>query len=139
MPFVYWIRAAAFAALGLATMGPAYIAAQSAPVTDVAGKELRTSIPVWDYFQDHLWRFRSDGTVSGTYDALRGVGELAHALSGSDTGKWSVENGDVCVQWQRWFKGARTCYRIDRTDGIWIKASPRDGRKPLIGTLAPYP
>lgn len=129
-----------FVAVGLAaiTTAPHLAGAQSPPVTNLAGQEIRATIWTGNHAQDHIWRFRAGGAVSGLYTGLSNVGELAHAVEGSDTGTWSARGETVCIQWRAWFDRARTCYRIERTKGIWFEASPVGGGRPIKGTLTPY-
>ena len=129
-----------FGAIGFASlvMAPPETVAQNPAVTNLAGQEIRATIWTGNHAQDHIWRFRAGGSVSGLYTGLSNVGELAHAVEGSDTGTWSARGKTVCIQWRAWFGRARTCYRIERTKGIWINASPVDSGRPIKGTLTPY-
>ncbi len=50
---------------------------------------------------DNVVRFRADGTMSGHTEAGQ-----------SDTGKWWVEDDQLCRRWQRWQKSKPGCFTI---------------------------
>lgn len=128
---------AATAATIVAT--PSGGSAQGPAITRFAGQELRTTLWTGDYAQYHLWRFLPDGAVRGVYTGNRSLGRVNLHIERNDTGTWAEEGGALCIQWRTWFAGARNCYRIEKTQGIWIKANGVSREPSFTGTLTPYP
>ncbi len=51
---------------------------------------------------------------------MRPNGEISGAAGKyRDTGKWSVENGKLCIAWRSWTKGKKGCSALSRK-GPWV-------------------
>ena len=92
----------------------------------VNGQTLKRMFAGAEYGDDihYAYRFRSDGTFSGT--------EMAKDVRG----KWRVKGDELCWRWTR-PPGAEECYRAER-DGAAVRLI-KDGSEAWFGTLKPVP
>jgi hypothetical protein len=126
-------------ALVAVTLGMAPFAASAASLmaadlqSRVVGAELRGYFSNGAFFENHIWRFAPDGTVRAVYDRTRAAAQQSTVReSGSDTGRWSVEGNQLCVQFQFVLDRQKRCYTVDARDGIHVRLV---GPHTIEGTL----
>ena len=78
---------------------------------------------VWDGFlsQNHIHRFRADGTVTGQFAARRLILRGIDFINEYDQGRWSVTNGRLCVTWRKFFGGRSQCYELEPVRPGWVR------------------
>ena len=59
---------------------------------------------------------KSDGSLKGSY------------LASSDTGRWSVRRGRLCIMLKEWMEGKTSCSTVVHNDG-WYRAEKVKFRK----------
>jgi hypothetical protein len=88
----------------------------------VAGKRIYLSTPFGGEFP--LF-YRADGRVDGSGEAV-GLGRF---LKPSDSGRWWVDGGRLCQQWQTWYDGKVFCFRVSEKGPGRIGWVRDDGEK----------
>lgn len=68
-------------------------------------------------------RYQASGVVSGD---LSGI-SAARLFAPRENGKWWIDKDSVCQQWPTWYKGRRTCFRVEKLDGAKIRWLRDDG------------
>lgn len=93
----------------------------------LAGTTIRAE--VWDGFlqQNHIHRFRADGTVDGEFTARRLIRRDIDFIHEYDRGRWRVENGRLCVSWRKFFLGRPQCYTLTPTTVGWVRFANAGG------------
>lgn len=114
-----------FQALASDADGPATGAAV-APGT-IAGKTIRGEI--WNGFQNqqHLWRFKADGTVSGTLWYVQSAWRSSNFIQQNDLGTWRADGGRLCVTWRKFFGGGTQCYTLTELRPGWMRFADGTG------------
>lgn len=92
---------------GTASTGPG-------PFGPMAGKELRRTYQDGSFRRSEVWMFGPNGQLRGNVFMTEG-GSLARTEEGSDTGRWTVEGGRLCVQWKSWNDGKKVCYTAQKS------------------------
>ncbi len=87
----------------------------------VTGKRIYLATPFGGEFPLY---YKPNGQVSGDGTAL-GLGRF---FAPKETGRWWVQNENLCQQWPTWYKGRVTCFTIEKTGNNQIKWSRDDGR-----------
>lgn len=88
----------------------------------IAGATMRGQIWSEALNQNHLWRFRPDGTVSGTFTANVLAPQTGkNFIEISDEGTWRVADGRLCVEWHRFFYGAPQCFALSSLRPGWVR------------------
>jgi hypothetical protein len=64
---------------------------------------------------------RMDG-VSATFVARSGGKLTGSSFAGSDSGRWSVRSGRLCITLNKWFDGSTRCSSVSH-DGDWYRAN----------------
>jgi hypothetical protein len=112
-------KAAAIAATTLAILGAGAVGASA---QTLSLNEVRDLFPgtyvvtVLGTYEVHV-RMKSNGTLAGTSN-----GE-------NDTGRWSIESGKLCIQWNTWNGGRKDCSTLQRDGsrvqgrGFWFNAA----------------
>lgn len=135
----------AYASLALA-LGAA--ASQAAPLTNgplesrFAGAELRMTLHGSEHqYENHLWRFRADGTVYGDMNYYFVTARAGNFIvERRDIGRWRLASDDrICVTWNEFFftQGNETCFRVDTQHGAWVRLTTDRGQT-WNGTLHPW-
>lgn len=99
----------------------------------VAGGTFRGFAKTMRGFENHIWRFAPDGTVTTVFDIRRQVGRRGdHHIEGSAAGTWSIQGDRLCVQWQPMLYLESDCYglaideNVSVTEGHYIHLLGRD-------------
>ena len=112
----------------LALSGPAVAAdATSADGPDplVAGATLRAQIWTGNLNEQHIWRFRPDGTVDGSMWAVTSGWRSSRHIEINDGGTWRLADGGLCVRWRRFFGGTPQCFTISPLRPGWVRLTNR--------------
>ncbi len=89
----------------------------------IAGKRIYLSIPFGGELPLY---YRADGYVDGSGEAI-GLGRF---LAPSDSGKWWVENNQLCQQWSKWYDGRVFCFKLEKlTENqlVWRRDDGEEG------------
>lgn len=89
----------------------------------VRGKRIYLQTPLGGEFPLY---YRTDGVVDGSGEAL-GLGRF---MAPKDSGKWWIEEGRLCQQWQEWYDGKRQCFvlqRLSETTLYWKRDDGLEG------------
>jgi hypothetical protein len=70
-------------------------------------------------------RYSSDGRMSGTIRTV--AASFSRGDGASDSGKWWVDNDQLCQKWTSWMDGKSYCYRLTR-NGNSVQWTSNDGR-----------
>ena len=70
-------------------------------------------------------RYSSDGRMSGTIRTV--AASFSRGDGDSDSGKWWVDNDQLCQRWTSWMDGRSYCYRLTR-NGNSVQWTSNDGR-----------
>jgi hypothetical protein len=73
----------------------------------VTGKRIYLATPLGGEFP--LF-YAPSGRVDGTGEAL-GIGKWVRP---TDSGRWWVQGNSLCQQWESWYDGKRTCFKLQR-------------------------
>lgn len=80
---------------------------------DLAGSEIRRTSGGGGDTRYDVWRLSADGSLTGNYQIeYRTKSQGGYAVDGPVAGRWSLDNGTLCVEGSGL---ARSCYRIERT------------------------
>lgn len=118
--------ATAFLGLCAAASAAAAPLSQESLQERFSGAELRLTLHGSEHqLENHLWRFRADGTVRGyIYYVETFAGGGTRHVERQDTGVWRVAEGDrICVSWQQFFftRGNETCFTVDEGYRPWVR------------------
>ena len=93
----------------------------------VAGTTFRAE--VWDGFllENHIHRFRPDGSVDGEFAARRLIRQGIDFVKQHDRGRWTVDGGRLCVVWRKFFLGKPQCYSLSPARPGWVRFSNEGG------------
>ena len=101
------------------------------PLAPLAGSEIRRDVSYAPWHRYEVLRLNADGTFSGNYEArrptIRGKGEVR---SGLMSGRWSVENGQLCLVGAGLLDAGRNCYRLTKggfSKRQWSATNTRTG------------
>lgn len=127
-PALRFILFLLFMAAGSAIVGPS-ADAQERPV--LAGVTLRAQIWHDNINEQHLWRFKADGTIESDYWLVENGTQASDGFNEeSDTGRWKVESGRLCIRWKLMFEAERQCYRLTPVRPRWVRFSNVSGGAP---------
>jgi hypothetical protein len=68
------------------------------------------------------------GLVAIDIIAKRDGSLIGRMLSKTDTGRWSIQSGQLCILFETWMKGRPSCSQVV-WDGQWYRASSVKFRK----------
>lgn len=83
--------------------------------------------------EDHIWRFRPDGTAVGVATIRRNVGYGTYQYEIGDTGRWRIEGNRLCVDWPGLNRNFSGCYAVTAQGGDHVRLA---GPVPWEGTLS---
>lgn len=88
----------------------------------IAGSVLRAQIWHDNLNEQHLWRFKADGTVQSDYWLVENGANASDGFNeDNDTGAWRVEMGKLCIRWRLMFEAERHCYRLSPLRPGWVR------------------
>ena len=70
-------------------------------------------------------KYAANGRMSGKMSTV--AASLSRGDGSSDSGKWWVENDQLCQKWTAWMDGKTYCYKLTR-DGSTVRWVRDDGR-----------
>lgn len=97
----------------------------------VAGSQLRRTVRGDSGLRYDIWKFSPSGTVKGNYsEEVNSAAISAYTKQDSDTGRWTVQDGALCITWSKWRNGRQTCYRLVKGAGAqdWSATDMASGR-----------
>lgn len=121
----------------LTTLLPA-AAADAQPLSGQAlqgrasGSEFRGSAQTQRGAENHIWRFRPDGTATGVGIVQRSVGYGTYQYEIGDAGRWRIESDRLCVEWSGVNSILSGCYTFIAQAGNHVRLA---GPIPWEGTL----
>ena len=71
-------------------------------------------------------RYAPNGRMRGTMGAV--TASFSRGDGSSDSGKWWVEDDQLCQRWVAWMDGKAHCYRLTRLEGDKVQWVRNDGR-----------
>ncbi|MDF1608993.1 hypothetical protein PZ897_12480 [Hoeflea sp. YIM 152468] len=101
----------------------------SALIHFVSGKRVYLATPFGGEFP---LNYKASGVVTGDGSAL-GLGRF---LAPRETGKWWVQDENLCQQWPTWYDGQPSCFQITRTGDRsldWVRDDGRTGKARIEG------
>ena len=125
--------------LGLAIAGPAVAADETSRpglAQQVAGATVRAEIWTGHLNEQHIWRFRADGTVTGDMWAVEAGWRSSRHIEINDRGTWRVEAGRLCVSWRRFGAGTPQCYSVTPARAGWWRFSSQSGGPSFLGQVS---
>lgn len=66
--------------------------------------------------------------IAATFHAGQGGRLTGRAMVGTDTGRWSIRGGQLCIMLNGWFSGRTRCSAVVR-EGNWYRADSVRFRK----------
>ncbi|MEP0520538.1 MAG: hypothetical protein ABJO09_13440 [Hyphomicrobiales bacterium] len=87
----------------------------------IAGKRIFLRAPLGGEFP---LRYRKNGVVIGDGSAL-GLGKY---MAPKESGRWWVQNDQLCQQWHSWYKGKVACFQLFETGQNKLYWKRDDGR-----------
>ena len=97
----------------------------------VAGTTVRAQIWHDNLNEQHLWRFRPDGSVASDYWLVENGARASDGFNEeNDTGRWQVDKGRLCIRWKLMFEAERQCYRLSTLRPGWVRFSNVSGGAP---------
>lgn len=121
---------ASIASYSLATVTPADARQElSGPQIKsmITGKRIFLRVPLGGEFP---LRYLPNGSVSGDGSSL-GLGKY---MAPKETGRWWVQNDQLCQQWESWYKGKVACFQLFQTGEnklYWKRNDGKSGRARL--------
>jgi hypothetical protein len=70
-------------------------------------------------------RYSANGRMRATMGTV--AASFTRGDGASDSGKWWVENDQLCQKWTSWMEGQSYCYRLTR-NGSTVRWTRNDGR-----------
>jgi hypothetical protein len=71
-------------------------------------------------------RYAPNGRMRGTMGTI--TASFSRGDGSSDSGKWWVEDDQLCQRWVAWMDGKAHCYRLTRLEGDKVQWVRNDGR-----------
>lgn len=125
-------------AASLALPAVAAAADQSSPASSLAGDELREAIVGKTVYLNVSGfelpiRYLANGRMRGTMGAV--AASFSRGDGASDSGKWWVENDQLCQKWTSWMDGQSYCYRLTRDGEVvtWVRNDGKSGTARIGG------
>lgn len=109
----------AFIAAGVVGARASEVRAAPAPLPVLAqllaGEKIYTTDFGGFYPRDDIWIFAPDGTLTGNYTVYK-TGLTQHYIhdEGTETGRWRVADGKLCLAWERPETEGEDCYSIEK-------------------------
>lgn len=98
-----------------------------------AGAEFRGHVRTGRGGEDHIWRFRPDGTAAGIATVRRSVGYGTYQYEIGDAGRWRIDGDRLCVDWPGLNRAFSGCYAVTAQGGDHVRLA---GPAPWEGTLS---
>ena len=113
-------------------------AALAADETSLTGEDLRQAIVGKTVYLNISGfelpiRYLANGRMRGSMGAI--TASFSRGDGSSDSGKWWVENDQLCQKWTSWMDGKSYCYKLS-LDGdrvTWIRNDGRTGTARIGG------
>jgi hypothetical protein len=113
-------------------------AAQATDETSLAGDELREAIVGKTVYLNVSGfelpiRYLANGRMRGSMGTV--AASFSRGDGSSDSGKWWVENDQLCQKWISWMDGKSYCYKLTRNgDNVtWVRNDGRSGTARIGG------
>lgn len=87
-----------------------------------------TSIGSGTYLENHVWRFSSDGELTGvgTIGRIWGHGGYGDQALPAANGAWKAEGNQICIEWNASYGRFNGCYNVlAMTDGRFALVGPQ--------------
>ncbi len=102
----------------------------------MAGATVRAQIWTGHLNEQHIWRFKPDGTVTGAMWAVESGWRSSRHININDQGTWRAENGRLCVTWRLFFGGGTQCYSLAAERPGWARFSNQSGGASFNGQIS---
>ncbi|MEZ5829221.1 MAG: hypothetical protein R3D30_02060 [Hyphomicrobiales bacterium] len=116
---------------------PATVALGSEP-TSLAGDELRAAISGKTVYLNVSGfelpiRYAANGRMTGKMGTV--AASFSRGDGSSDSGKWWVENDQLCQKWTSWMDGKQYCYKLTQQGASvrWVRNDGRSGTARIGG------
>jgi hypothetical protein len=78
-------------------------------------------------------RYAANGRMSSKMSTI--AASLSRGDGSSDTGKWWVENDQLCQRWSSWMDGKAYCYKLTRNGSTvrWVRNDGHSGTARIGG------
>ena len=78
-------------------------------------------------------RYLANGRMRGTMGAV--AASFSRGDGSADSGKWWVENDQLCQKWTSWMDGKSYCYKLARNGDrvTWVRNDGRSGTARIGG------
>ncbi len=78
-------------------------------------------------------RYLANGRMRGTMGAV--AASFSRGDGSSDSGKWWVENDQLCQKWTSWMESQSYCYKLTRNGNnvTWVRNDGRSGTARIGG------
>ncbi len=79
-------------------------------------------------------KYAANGRMSGKMSTV--AASLARGDGSADSGKWWVENDQLCQKWTAWMDGKAYCYKLTqqgKTSVRWVRNDGRSGTARIGG------
>jgi hypothetical protein len=113
-------------------------AAQATDEISLAGDELREAIVGKTVYLNVSGfelpiRYLANGRMRGSMGTV--AASFSRGDGSSDSGKWWVENDQLCQKWISWMDGKSYCYKLTRNgDNVtWVRNDGRSGTARIGG------
>jgi hypothetical protein len=110
----------------------------AAESVSLAGDELRQAISGKTVYLnvsgfDLPIRYAANGRMKGTMGTV--AASFARGNGAADSGKWWVDNDQLCQKWTSWMDGKSYCYRLTRNGNQvrWVRNDGRSGTARIGG------
>lgn len=127
------LAAGAALAMGLVPVATAAPLAGPGLMERVVGAEFRGYYRSQRGEEDVLWRFAPDGTVTGIFLVMRHAGPSLIRFEVSDSGRWTVQGDQLCIQWRLQMYGQQNCFNVDAREGTHVRLNGGISLSPIEG------
>jgi len=95
----------------------------------VTGKTVYLSVSGFDL----PIRYAANGHMSGSIRAI--TAGFSHGDGASDTGKWWVDNDQLCQKWSSWLESKSYCFKLTRDGNSvhWVRDDGLSGTARISG------
>jgi hypothetical protein len=78
-------------------------------------------------------RYAANGRMSGRMGAV--AASFSRGDGASDTGRWWVDNDQLCQKWSSWMESKSYCYKLTRSGNSvqWVRNDGRSGTARIGG------
>ena len=104
--------------------------ASAASRAELAGSEIRRSASLAPWMRYEVLHLKADGSFEGNYESARPIRHGEVRRSGDLQGRWTLHDGELCLEGRNLAHPGRNCYRLKKggySKNQWSGLNTRTG------------